>query len=199
MKISPLSMDSLFVIEPEIFTDERGCFYEIFRLGDFNEATGQNCSFVQDNFSLSEHVNTVRGLHFQSPPRAQGKLVSCVKGRILDVTVDIRKDSKTFRRHLATEISEENKLQLWIPPGFLHGYVTLEDNCEVIYKMTDYYAPEFDRSVLWNSPELGIDWGVDPASAKLSERDKFAPGFSDFESPFQSGFFSSCRTANLRN
>ena len=145
---------------------------------------GLHYNFVQDNHSLSAQTNTVRGLHFQSPPHAQAKLVRCGRGRLLDVAVDIRKGSPTFGQWVAEELSFENGKQLLIPHGFLHGFVTLEPDTEIIYKCDDYYAPECDGAVRFDDPDLGIDWGIDPNKAILSDKDANAPFLKDFDSPF---------------
>ena len=184
MKITQLNIDGLFLIEPSRFGDERGYFSELFRQDKFDAATNTKLSFVQDNFSLSKEKVTVRGLHFQSPPFGQGKLVRCSRGEIVDVAVDARKGSKTYGQHYKVVLSAENGLQLWVPEGFLHGFATLVDDCEIAYKVTNFYSSECDRSVLWNDPDLGIDWGIDPATATISNKDKVASLFKDFKSPF---------------
>lgn len=184
MKITQLNINGLFLIEPSRFGDERGYFSELFRQDKFDAATNTKLSFVQDNFSLSKEKGTVRGLHFQSPPFGQGKLVRCSRGEIVDVAVDARKDSKTYGQHYKVVLSAENGLQLWVPEGFLHGFATLIDDCEIAYKVTNFYSSECDGNVLWNDPDLGIDWGIDPATATISDKDKVAPLFKDFKSPF---------------
>ncbi|NRQ10057.1 dTDP-4-dehydrorhamnose 3,5-epimerase [Aliiroseovarius sp. xm-v-208] len=143
---------------------------------------GVDIDFVQDNHSLSAQVGTVRGLHFQSPPHAQDKLVRCGKGRLFDVAVDIRKGSPTYGQWVGEELSFENGKQLLVPKGFLHGFMTLEPDTEIIYKCSDYYAPECDGAVRWDS--CGIDWPLEVAAPVLSEKDKVAPLLSDFDSPF---------------
>lgn len=178
MKIAPTDIPDLLLIEPQRFGDERGWFSETFR-ADRLAAAGFDTPFVQDNHALSAEAGTVRGLHFQIAPHAQDKLVRCTRGRILDVVVDIRHGSPTFGRHLAQELSAGNGLQLLVPGGFAHGYRTLEPDCEVQYKVTAYYAREFDRAILWNDPDLGIDWGISPEEAVLSERDRTAPRLAD--------------------
>lgn len=146
---------------------------------------GIDLDFIQDNHSLSAERGVVRGLHFQAPPHAQDKLVRVVRGRILDVAVDIRRGSPNYGRFFSIELSAENGLQLLVPKGFLHGFATLEPNCEVLYKVTDVYAPDCEGGVIWNDPDLGIDWGLADDEVVLSDKDKLLPGFKDFESPFE--------------
>lgn len=167
---------------PKKHGDARGYFAEIFKARDFETATGHKAKFVQDNLSVSSQIGTIRGLHYQAPPHAQGKLVSCQRGSIMDVIVDVRKSSPTYGQYLMVELSEATRAQLWVPPSFLHGYVTRTDHCEVLYKVTDYYAPSAEGSVKWDDAELGIKWGVD--APIISERDKDGQSFSTFESPF---------------
>ena len=161
--------------------DARGFFSESWNRRRMAEA-GITADFVQDNHSLSAKAGTLRGLHFQSPPHAQGKLIRCGRGALFDVAVDIRKGSPTYGQWTGTELSFENGRQMWIPEGFLHGFVTLQDDTEVVYKCTDYYAPEADGAVLWSS--CGVDWPLsgDPV---LSAKDAAAPAFADFDSPFE--------------
>jgi len=157
---------------------------ETFKQKAFGKAIRKTVTFVQDNHSLSGPIGTVRGLHFQLPPHAQGKLVRCVRGSIIDVAVDARKNSPTYGQHIRVELSAENAQQLWVPEGFLHGFATLEANTEVVYKVTDYYAPESDGNIRWNDTDLGINWGITENTAVLSEKDLKAPYFKDFHSPF---------------
>ena len=179
-------IDGLCLITPQRHSDDRGFFMESYNQKAFNAAMGDDISFVQDNFSLSKTKGTVRGLHYQSPPFGQGKLVRCTKGSIIDVAVDARKNSPTYGQHIKVILSAENVKQLWVPEGFLHGFATLEDNTEVAYKVTNYYDQKSDGCVQWNDPDLAIDWGLDEASAILSEKDKSAPRFKSFISPFHS-------------
>ncbi|MFO8055608.1 MAG: dTDP-4-dehydrorhamnose 3,5-epimerase [Bacteroidales bacterium] len=180
MEIKETNIPDLFVVEPRIFKDERGYFFESYNRKKLKKA-GLNVNFVQDNESKSQE-GVLRGLHFQKPPFGQGKLVRVIKGRVLDVAVDIRKGSPTYGRYHAVEISEENKKMFWIPEGFAHGFVTLEEDTIFFYKCTQYYNKESEGSILWNDPDLCIDWKrKDPV---LSEKDKNAPGFSIFDSPF---------------
>jgi dTDP-4-dehydrorhamnose 3,5-epimerase len=139
--------------------------------------------FVQDNHVFSTDRAVLRGLHFQIPPRAQGKLVRCTRGAILDVAVDIRQGSPTYGRHMALELSAENWKQLWVPPGFAHGYLTLEANCEVIYKVTDYWAPDCERGIVWSDPNLAINWGIPAEQMILADKDKALPKLAELE-PF---------------
>lgn len=180
MKIHKTDIPDLFIVEPVVFKDERGYFFEAHNQKKLQEA-GLDLTFVQDNESKSQK-GVLRGLHFQKPPFAQGKLVRVIKGRVLDVAVDIRKGSPTFGKHHAVEISEENKRMFWIPPGFAHGFATLEDETIFFYKCTDYYNKESEGSILWNDPDLNIDWHLE--NPVLSEKDQKSPRFADFESPF---------------
>ncbi|WP_226627670.1 dTDP-4-dehydrorhamnose 3,5-epimerase [Alloyangia pacifica] len=183
MKIEPTKLQGVMVLTPRRFGDHRGFFSESYSRKAFAEA-GIDIAFVQDNHSLSAKVGTVRGLHFQAPPHAQAKLVRCGKGRLFDVAVDIRKGSPTYGQWVGEELSFENGRQLMIPAGFLHGFTTLEPDTEIIYKCTDYYAPECDGAVRFDDPDIGIDWGVDLSDAVLSEKDAAAPFLKDFNSPF---------------
>jgi len=182
MKTETFSIAGPVLFTPKQFLDERGLFAETFRAKEFEAATDSRDSFVQDNLSVSKHIGTIRGLHYQAPPQAQGKLVSCQHGRIMDVIIDVRKSSATYGQHLSIELSAKTRAQLWVPPNFLHGYVTREENCEVVYKVTEYYAQKLEGSVMWNDPDLAIDWGV--SSPIISERDQAGQSFADFESPF---------------
>lgn len=157
---------------------------ETFKKKAFEAAVSAPISFVQDNFSLSMLKNTIRGLHYQTPPHAQGKLVRCARGRLLDVAVDIRANSLTYGHWFSVELTEKNDHQLWIPAGFLHGFRTLEPNTEIAYKCTDYYSPECDAAILWNDETLNIDWGLSEKDAVLSEKDRSAPTFDGFKTPF---------------
>ena len=171
-------------IDAHRYGDERGWFSEVYSLPAFAER-GIKCPFVQDNHSLSITTFTLRGLHFQTPPRAQDKLVRCIHGRIFDVAVDVRKGSPTYGNWVGAELSADNGHQLFIPVGFAHGFVTLEPNCEVTYKCSDTYAPEHDGGIRWDDPAIGIEWptpnGVSP---ELSAKDKVQPLLADFDSPF---------------
>ena len=181
MQIETTALEGVLVLTPRRFGDARGFFSESWNRKTMAEA-GIMLDFVQDNHSVSAAVNTVRGLHFQAPPHAQAKLVRCGRGRLFDVAVDIRRDSPTWGAWVGVELSAENGKQLLIPAGFLHGFATREPDTEIIYKCTDYYAPECDGAVHWDS--CGIDWGLtgDPV---LSDKDRDAPRLEYFDSPFQ--------------
>lgn len=184
MEFIQTSLSGVVLCVPKRFTDERGFFSETYSARVFANASIV-CDFVQDNHSLSRKAGTVRGLHFQAPPHAQAKLVRCVRGRVLDVAVDIRRGSPTFAQSFSAELSAENGRQLLIGKGFLHGFVTLEPDTEIVYKCDDYYTPESDGAVLFSDPQLAIDWGgIDNANAILSERDASAPTLAQFETPF---------------
>ena len=173
----------LLIFEPRLFSDDRGLFFESFHHQKFNEMVGRVVQFVQDNESVSKAM-VVRGLHFQAPPFAQGKLVRVISGKVLDVAVDIRKDSATYGKSVVVELSAENRRQFWIPEGFAHGFVSLEEGTIFQYKCTNYYHQPSEESLLWNDPELNIDWGISDKSAILSVKDAEAPNFNDFKSPF---------------
>lgn len=164
----------LLIIEPKIFGDERGFFFESFNQKQFEAAIGRTVTFVQDNHSKSSK-GVLRGLHYQLPPHAQGKLVRCVVGEVFDVAVDIRKSSPTFGQWVGVHLSAENKRQLWIPEGFAHGFITLSETAEFFYKTTDYYDPQSERAILWNDRELSIDWVFD--NVFISDKDRLATEF----------------------
>lgn len=168
MKLTPTNIPDVFEIEPNVFGDDRGFFYESFNQTQFDEAIGKHYDFVQDNHSRSAK-NVLRGLHYQIQ-QPQGKLVRCTVGEVFDVAVDMRKNSPTFGQHASAILSAENKKMFWIPPGFAHGFVALSEHAEFLYKTTDFYAPEYDRSLLWNDPEVGIDWPLD-GEPQLSAKD----------------------------
>lgn len=172
------------LIEPKRFGDARGWFTEVYAVPTFRKR-GISCTFVQDNHSLSVPRFTLRGLHFQVPPRAQDKLVRCIRGRIFDVAVDVRAGSPTYGRWVGAELSAENGHQLFVPVGFAHGFLTLEEECEVSYKCSDTYAPDCDGGIRWDDPAIGIDWPMPAGTApKLSAKDGVLPLLADFESPF---------------
>lgn len=157
MKAIPTAIPEVLILEPKVFGDARGFFFESFNQKAFNEATGLDLDFVQDNHSRSAK-GVLRGLHYQLPPHVQGKLVRVVRGAVFDVAVDIRQGSPTFGRWVGVELSEDNHRQLWIPPGFAHGFLTLSDSADFLYKTTDYYAPSHERCIAWNDPQIGIQW-----------------------------------------
>lgn len=178
MIVVPTEIPDVLIIEPKVFGDDRGFFLESFNQSKFSERIGQNVSFVQDNHSRSSR-NVLRGLHYQIQ-QPQGKLVRAVVGEILDVAVDIRRNSSTFGRWVGCLLSAENKRQLWVPPGMAHGFLVVSDVAEVLYKATDYYAPQHERSILWNDPELAIAWNLE-AQPILSIKDKEAALLKDAE------------------
>ncbi|HEY1148992.1 MAG TPA: dTDP-4-dehydrorhamnose 3,5-epimerase [Pseudoduganella sp.] len=180
MKVISTNIDGLLVVEPNVFGDDRGFFFESFNARRFAELTGVEAEFVQDNHSRSAK-NVLRGLHYQIE-QAQGKLVRVTAGAVFDVAVDLRKSSPTFGKWFGIELSAENKRQLWIPPGFAHGFLVTSDAAEFLYKTTDYYAPQHERAILWNDPAIGIEWplqgepllsGKDQKGALLAETDVF--------------------------
>ncbi|WP_367155868.1 dTDP-4-dehydrorhamnose 3,5-epimerase [Methylomonas sp. HYX-M1] len=175
MQAQPLNIPEVVLLTPAVFGDDRGFFFESFNRQRFAELTGVACEFVQDNHSKSQR-GVLRGLHYQLPPKAQGKLVRVVAGQVFDVAVDIRKSSPTFGQWVGALLSADNKNQLWIPPGFAHGFVTLSDSAEFLYKTTDYYSPENERAIAWNDPVIGIEWPIDYAPA-LSGKDQAASSF----------------------
>jgi dTDP-4-dehydrorhamnose 3,5-epimerase len=172
------------LVQTRRYGDARGWFAETYNRETF-AGLGVACAFVQDNHSLSVRPFTLRGLHFQTPPRGQDKLVRCIRGRIFDVAVDVRRGSPTLGQWVGEELSPENGRQLFIPIGFAHGFLTLEENCEVVYKCSDTYAPEQDGGIRWDDPEIGIEWPI-PAgiTPELSAKDKVQPVLADFDSPF---------------
>jgi len=183
MQIEKTALPGVLILTPRRFGDARGFFSESWNRETL-AARGIALDFVQDNHSLSARAGTVRGLHFQAPPRAQAKLVRCGRGRLFDVAVDLRRGSPTYGRWAGAELTFENGRQLLVPAGFGHGFATLEDATEVIYKCSDIYAPETEGALRFDDPELAIDWGIDPAAAVLSEKDAAAPFLRDFASPF---------------
>ncbi len=183
MKVERLSVPDLILVTPPRFGDARGFFSETFNVPRFAEA-GIDLPFVQDNQSLSRDRGVIRGLHCQVAPFAQGKLVRCVKGAIWDVAVDARRGSATYGQWAAAELSAENWAQLWVPPGFLHGFCTLVPDTEVIYKVTDKYDRDSERGVVWNDPTLALPWPVPEAEAVLSDKDRVLPRWADLAALF---------------
>lgn len=180
MEIKETAIEGLLIIQPRVFPDERGYFYESFNEAKL-QAQGFDRKFVQDNISKSTK-NVLRGLHFQKPPHAQGKLVQVIRGAVLDVAVDIRKNSPTYGKYFSIELNEENKTQLFVPEGFAHGFLTLEDDTIFSYKCTDFYNKDAEGSLLWDDQDLNINWGVDQPI--VSEKDRKASSFQDFKSLF---------------
>jgi len=178
MKIERLSIPDVVLITPKLFRDDRGFFSEVWNEKLFREA-GIAADFVQDNHVLSREAGVLRGLHFQLAPVAQDKLVRCSRGAILDCAVDIRRSSKTFGRHVTARLSGENWQQIFVPKGFAHGYVTLEPDTEVLYKVSAYYSPQHDKGIAWDDPALGIDWGLEGRAPILSPKDKMQPKLAD--------------------
>ncbi|WP_349956759.1 dTDP-4-dehydrorhamnose 3,5-epimerase [Rhizobium sp. ZPR3] len=179
MKAIDTTIPDVKIIEPTVFADDRGFFFESFNQAKFEAAIGRSADFVQDNHSRSGR-GVLRGLHYQLPPHAQAKLVRVVVGEVYDVAVDIRKSSPTFGQWVGVLLSAENKRQLWIPEGFAHGFLTLSDDVEFLYKTTNYYAPESDRGIRWNDPKIAIDWKVTEALT-LSSKDQRQPLLADAE------------------
>lgn len=183
MDIVRLDIPDVVRLEPRRFKDDRGFFTESWNRKRMEEA-GLDYDFVQDNHSYSAERGTVRGLHYQTPPMAQAKLVRVARGAILDVAVDVRKGSPTFGKWVSETLSAENGLQLLVPEGFLHGFITLEPDTDVLYKVNAFYAPDCDGAVRFDDPDLAIEWGIDPKDATLSTKDAAAPAFQDFATPF---------------
>jgi dTDP-4-dehydrorhamnose 3,5-epimerase len=183
LDIEDTALPGVQILTPRRFTDARGWFCETWNRETLR-ARGIDLDFKQDNHSLSLQPGTVRGLHYQRPPHAQAKLVRVVAGTILDVAVDARRGSPSFGRWVAVELSAENGRQLLVPEGFLHGFVTRTDRTEVVYKCSDVYAPDCDGAVAWDDPDLAIDWGIAPSAALLSDKDRAAPRWAGWQSPF---------------
>lgn len=179
-EVRPLGLDGVVEIAPRKFGDERGFFSETYNASSFAEA-GIGLTFVQDNHSFSAVKGVLRGLHYQLPPVAQDKLVRVTRGRVFDVAVDIRRGSPTFGKWVGVELSAEKWNQILVPKGFAHGFVTLEPDTEVLYKVTDYYSPEHDRSIRFDDPTIGIDWPIDTTAVQLSAKDRDAPTLAEAE------------------
>ena len=174
MRVIPTALPGVLILEPKVFGDERGFFFESFNQRTFDEALGHHVEFVQDNHSRSQR-GVLRGLHYQLPPHAQGKLVRVASGRVFDIAVDMRRSSATFGRWVGTELTADKHRQLWIPTGFAHGFLVLSENADFLYKTTDYYAPAAERSVRWNDPRLAIEWPDPGVPIQLSDKDRSAP------------------------
>ncbi|HYC02748.1 MAG TPA: dTDP-4-dehydrorhamnose 3,5-epimerase [Azospirillaceae bacterium] len=183
MQVTPLAIPEVILVVPKRFGDARGWFMETYARERYRDA-GIAADFVQDNHSLSGPVGTVRGLHFQKPPHAQAKLIRVLRGRILDVAVDVREGSPTYGRHVTAWLSAEGGEQLYVPAGFAHGFCTVEPDTEVAYKVDALYAPSHDAGLLWNDPALGIDWPVAPHAATVSDKDMKLPRLADIGVPF---------------
>ena len=181
MKVIETEIKDLYMIEPQVFGDNRGWFMESWSQKKM-EGVGLFYNFVQDSHSFSEKKGTLRGLHFQKGSSSQAKLVRCVRGAVLDVAVDLRKNSKTYKKWVGCILSEENKKQFLIPRGFAHGFLTLTDNVEFVYKADNYYDPQADRNIIWNDEEINVDWGIE--NPILSEKDKKAPKLSESDVDF---------------
>jgi dTDP-4-dehydrorhamnose 3,5-epimerase len=176
MKVTPLNIPDVLLIEPQVFGDERGFFYESFNQNKFDEAIKQKINFVQDNHSKSVK-GVLRGLHYQLSPKAQGKLVRVIQGEVFDVAVDLRQSSPTFGKWVGEILSSDNKKQMWIPEGFAHGFLTLSDTAEFLYKTTDFYSKDHEQAMMWNDETIGIDWPMRDVS--LSSKDKSAVSFKE--------------------
>ena len=173
MKITDLGLENVRLLEPKYFKDFRGYYCETYSMRTLEQVLGITTPFVQDNHSYTMKKGTLRGIHFQLNPKPQIKLVRCVRGRVSDFVVDLRKDSTTYKKWIMVELSEENRRQIWIPSGFGHAFLTRTDHCEVLYKVSELYYPEYDRAIAWNDPEINIVWDIeDPI---LSDKDKAAP------------------------
>lgn len=183
MNFIKTEIPEVVIIEPKVFGDHRGYFFESYNHNQFEENV-QTATFVQDNESKSNR-GVLRGLHFQKPPFAQAKLVRCIKGKVLDVAVDIRIGSPTYGKHIAVELSEENKRQLFVPRGFAHGFAVLSEEAIFAYKVDNWYAPEYDSGIIWNDKDLGIDWRINEDEVKLSEKDQKLTSLKDLNSPFK--------------
>lgn len=187
MEVRRLEIDGVLLVTPKRFSDERGFFSESFNKAKLAEEAGITEEFVQDNHSMSRAPGTIRGMHFQSPPYAQDKLVRALHGSVLDVVVDIRTGSPTFGQWVSAILSAENGVQIWVPKGFAHGLCTLEPDTEVAYKTTGYYSAAHDLGIAWNDPALGIDWPVDPADVVISEKDQSHPRLAEIGAYFEHG------------
>lgn len=183
MEVIKTAIDGVFIIEPRVFGDARGYFFESFNAREFAQATGIDVTFVQDNESMS-HYGVLRGLHYQQPPYAQSKLVRVVEGSVLDVAVDIRKGSPTYGQYVAVELSAENHHQFYMPKGIAHGFSVLSDRVIFQYKCDEFYAPQSEGAIAWDDPDLSIDWQLPQDRILLSEKDRHHPYLRDVESPF---------------
>lgn len=183
MEVQTFDIEGLKLLTPKCFGDHRGWFVETYSAQTFLK-NGIDITFVQDNHSMSSEKGTLRGLHFQNNDKAQTKLIRCTKGEILDVVVDIRKNSKTYKKWVAVKLTAQNKKQLLIPKGFAHGFLTLVDDCEVQYKVDELYSPQHDRSIRFDDPSINVDWGVDLGTVIISDKDRNAPLLDDSDANF---------------
>lgn len=184
MEVIKTEIEGVVIIEPRVFGDARGYFFESFNAREFAEKTGKQVNFVQDNESMS-HYGVLRGLHFQQPPFAQSKLVRVVKGRVLDIAVDIRVGSPTYGKYVSVELTEDNRRQFFMSKGFAHGFSVLSDEVIFQYKCDEFYAPQSEGAIAWNDPDLAIDWQIPADKVLLSDKDKKHPFLRDFKSPFK--------------
>ena len=184
MEVIKTEIEGVVIIEPRVFGDARGYFFESFNAREFAEKTGKQVNFVQDNESMS-HYGVLRGLHFQQPPFAQSKLVRVVKGRVLDIAVDIRVGSPTYGKYVSVELTEDNHRQFFMSKGFAHGFSVLSDEVIFQYKCDEFYAPQSEGAIAWNDPDLAIDWQIPADKVLLSDKDKKHPFLRDFKSPFK--------------
>jgi len=182
MKFIPTEIEDCVIIEPTVFGDYRGYFFESYNQKQFEEHIGK-VDFVQDNESRSSR-GVLRGLHFQLPPYNQAKLVRCIEGEVLDIAVDLRKDSPTFKKYVAVKLSSQNKKQLFVPRGFAHGFVVLSETAIFSYKVDNWYAPEHDSGIIWNDPDIGVDWQIPASEVLLSDKDKALKALKDTVNPF---------------
>lgn len=183
IEVVKTEIPGVLIIEPKVFGDDRGYFMESFNAREFAEKTGVDITFVQDNESKSR-LGVLRGLHFQLPPYTQSKLVRVVKGKVIDVAVDIRKGSPTYGKYVTCEMTEENKRQFYVPKGFAHGFCVLSEEAVFQYKCDDFYHPEAEGAIAWDDPDIAIQWPLEAEKVILSEKDKHHPNLKDFESPF---------------
>lgn len=175
MNVIKTEIPDVLILEPKVFGDDRGFFFESFNQKSFEQAVGRHVNFVQDNHSCSTK-GVLRGLHYQLPPSAQAKLVRCLRGAIYDIAVDIREGSATFGKWVGVELSADNKKQIWIPEGFAHGFIALEDNTEILYKTNNFYSKDCERAIIWNDEKLKIEWPITPVT--ISDKDITAPAFA---------------------
>lgn len=184
MEVKKTDIEGVLIVEPKVWGDDRGYFFESFNARDFAEKTGLSINFVQDNESKSRY-GVLRGLHFQLPPYTQSKLVRCVKGRVLDIAVDIRKGSPTYGKWVSCELTEDNHRQFFVPKGMAHGFCVLSEEAVFQYKCDDFYHPEAEGGIAWDDPDIAVQWPLPSEDISLSERDKHHPSFKEFISPFE--------------